>query len=107
MFVPSDLLTDIVSLGSLLTCVLQSTNVPLSQLRTEWGYQYWVTTDAGSVDLLITQHGTFGSRECAAKIALENGISGEMGGGSYTYLTLPGKFPADLVSHSSFLIWFY
>ena len=51
---------------------------------------YWVTTDAGSVDLLINQHGTCDSRECAAKVTLENGLSGEMGGGTYTFLTLPG-----------------
>lgn len=58
-------------------------------LRTEWNYPYWVTTDAGSVDLLLAgTHGICDTRECAAKLALENGISGEMGGGSYTYLTL-------------------
>ncbi|KDR71141.1 hypothetical protein GALMADRAFT_808036 [Galerina marginata CBS 339.88] len=66
-------------------------------LRTEWGYKYWVTTDAGSVDLLINMHGTCDTRECAAKIALENGISGEMGGGSYTYLTLPAQIQAGTV----------
>ena len=42
--------------------------------------------------MLINTHGTCDSRECAAKSALENGISGEMGGGTYTYLTLPGLF---------------
>ncbi len=36
-------------------------------------YPYFVTTDAGSVDLLITTHGTCATRECAAKMALENG----------------------------------
>lgn len=51
------------------------------QLRKEWGYKYWVTSDAGAVDLLKTLHGTCETRECAAKIALENGLSGEMGGG--------------------------
>lgn len=50
------------------------------QLRNEWGYKYWVTTDAGSVDMLITLHGTCDSRECAAKTAIEN-QNGEMGGG--------------------------
>ena len=49
-----------------------------------------MTTDAGSVDLLITTHGTCADRECAARAAVEN-ISGEMGGGTYTYLTLPGE----------------
>ncbi|KAI9060879.1 glycoside hydrolase family 3 protein [Trametes sanguinea] len=66
-------------------------------LRNEWGYQYWVTTDAGSVDLLITTHGTCDTRECAAKTAIENGLSGEMGGGSYTYLTLPDQVKAGTV----------
>ncbi|KAF8525691.1 glycoside hydrolase [Gautieria morchelliformis] len=58
-------------------------------LRNEWGYQHWVTTV--QVDLLITTHGTCDTRACAAKSALENGISGEMGGGTYTYLTLPDQ----------------
>ncbi|KAF7291790.1 Glycoside hydrolase family 3 protein [Mycena chlorophos] len=60
-------------------------------LRNEWGYKYWVTTDAGSVDLLYTLHYTCDGRECAAKAALENGIQGEMGGGTYTYLTIPDQ----------------
>ena len=55
-----------------------------------------MTTDAGSVDLLITTHGTCDTRECAAKTAIENGLSGEMGGGTYTYLTLPGEASAPL-----------
>lgn len=42
------------------------------------------------MDLLITLHGTCDTRECAAQQALVNGVQGEMGGGSYTYLTLPG-----------------
>ncbi|TCD71921.1 hypothetical protein EIP91_000053 [Steccherinum ochraceum] len=66
-------------------------------LREEWGYQYWVTSDAGSVDLLITTHGTCDTRECAAKAAIENGLSGEMGGGTYTYLTLPDQVKAGTV----------
>ncbi|KAH9949160.1 glycoside hydrolase superfamily [Amylocystis lapponica] len=66
-------------------------------LRKEWGYKYWVTSDAGSVDLLITTHGTCGTRECAARQALENGLSGEMGGGTYTYLTLPDQVRAGTV----------
>ncbi|RDB30408.1 Periplasmic beta-glucosidase [Hypsizygus marmoreus] len=59
-------------------------------LRNEWGYKYWLTSDAGSVDLLVTLHGTCETRECAAKTAVEN-LSGEMGGGTYTYLTLPDQ----------------
>lgn len=56
-----------------------------------------MTSDAGSVDLLITTHGTCDTRECAAKTAIENGLSGEMGGGTYTYLTLPGTSSSDQV----------
>lgn len=66
-------------------------------LRKEWGYKYWVVSDAGSVDLLITLHGTCSTRECAAKTTLEKGLSGEMGGGTYTYLTLPDQIRAGQV----------
>ncbi|KAK0451186.1 glycoside hydrolase family 3 protein [Desarmillaria tabescens] len=69
-------------------------------LREEWGYPYWVTTDAGSADLLITLHGTCETRECAAKTTLENSLSGEMGGGTYTYLTLVDQVKAGLVDES-------
>ncbi|THH04400.1 hypothetical protein EW146_g10188, partial [Bondarzewia mesenterica] len=69
-------------------------------LREEWGYQYFVTSDAGSVDLLINLHGTCDTRECAAKTAIENGLSGEMGGGTYTYLTLPDQVQAGTVDVS-------
>ncbi|CAK5266567.1 unnamed protein product [Mycena citricolor] len=67
-------------------------------LRNEWGYKYWVTADAGSIDLLITQHGTCADRQCAAKTALENGISGEMGGGSFTYYTIPDQIAAGTIN---------
>ena len=49
------------------------------------------------MDLLINQHGLCDSRECAAKITLENGLSGEMGGGTFTYLTLPDQVQAGTV----------
>ncbi|KAJ7342635.1 glycoside hydrolase superfamily [Mycena albidolilacea] len=76
---------------------IANTHLLTDILRNEWGYKYWVTTDAGSVDLLINFHQTCDTRECAAKTALENGISGEMGGGSYTYLTLPDQIAAGTV----------
>lgn len=84
----SDLLTDIVRVfhfGSSEHCPKL-----LEQLRNEWGYKYLVTSDAGAVDLLITTHGTCADRECAARTMVEN-YSIEMGGGTYTYLTLPGE----------------
>jgi beta-glucosidase len=40
----------------------------------------------------MTAHGTCGSRECCAKMSLENGLQGELGGGTYTYLTIPGIY---------------
>ncbi|TDL14551.1 glycoside hydrolase [Rickenella mellea] len=70
---------------------IANTHLLTDILRNEWGYKYWVTTDAGSVDLLYTMHDVCATRECAAKVAVENGISGEMGGGTYTYLTLPDQ----------------
>ncbi|KAF9461447.1 glycoside hydrolase superfamily [Collybia nuda] len=66
-------------------------------LRTEWGYKYWVTSDAGAVDLLINLHNTCDTRECAAKAAVEN-MSGEMGGGTYTFLTLTDQVKAGKVN---------
>ncbi|KAG8218078.1 family 3 glycoside hydrolase [Butyriboletus roseoflavus] len=69
-------------------------------LRDEWGYKYFVTSDAGSVDFLITLHGICPTRECAAKLTLENGLSGEMGGGTYTYLTLPDQITSGTVDVS-------
>ncbi|KAF8834841.1 glycoside hydrolase, partial [Paxillus ammoniavirescens] len=69
-------------------------------LRKEWGYQYFVTSDAGSVDYLITLHGVCPTRECAAKVTLEHGLSGEMGGGTYTYLTLPDQITKGTVNIS-------
>ncbi|KNZ72384.1 Periplasmic beta-glucosidase [Termitomyces sp. J132] len=68
-----------------------------TSFRNEWGYKYWVVTDAGSVDLLITLHGTCETRECAAKATVNN-FSGEMGGGTYTFLTLPDQVAAGTVS---------
>ncbi|KAF4615931.1 hypothetical protein D9613_011320 [Agrocybe pediades] len=76
---------------------IANTHLLTDILRTEMGYKYWVVSDAGSVDLLITLHGTCETRECAAKTALENGLSGEMGGGTYTYLTIPDQVKAGTV----------
>ena len=38
----------------------------------------------------MTWHFTCADRECVAKQTLENGLQIESGGGTYTYLTLPG-----------------
>ncbi|KAG5633968.1 hypothetical protein H0H81_004130, partial [Sphagnurus paluster] len=79
---------------------IANTHLLTDILRTEWGYKYWVTTDAGSVDLLVNLHGTCDTRECAAKTTVDN-FSGEMGGGSYTFLTLQDQVKAGTVSMSS------
>jgi len=78
---------------------IANTHLLTDILRNEWGYQYYVTSDAGSVDLLITTHGTCADRECAARTAVEN-YSVEMGGGTYTYLTLPDQVRAGNISAS-------
>ncbi|EEB87338.1 hypothetical protein MPER_15347, partial [Moniliophthora perniciosa FA553] len=56
----------------------------------------WMLTDAGGVDLLQNQHFVCETRECSAKTAVEN-YSGEMGGGTYTYLTLVDQVNAGKV----------
>ncbi|KAF8610347.1 glycoside hydrolase [Ceratobasidium sp. AG-I] len=72
-------------------------------LRREWGYKYWATSGelTGAVDLPMTLHGTCETRECCAKQSLENGLQGEMGGGTYTYLTLPDQIRAGKVSQAA------
>ncbi|KAG6815763.1 hypothetical protein H0H87_011547 [Tephrocybe sp. NHM501043] len=79
---------------------IANTHLLTDILRKEWGYKYWVTSDAGSVDLLINLHGTCATRECAAKVTVDN-FSGEMGGGTYTFLTLADQVKAGTVSINS------
>ncbi|KAG5651217.1 hypothetical protein H0H81_009446 [Sphagnurus paluster] len=79
---------------------IANTHILTDILRNEWGYKYWVTTDAGSVDMLLGKHGTCETRECAAKTTIDN-FSGEMGGGSYTFLTLQDQVKAGTVSMDS------
>ncbi|KAF8317080.1 glycoside hydrolase [Clavulina sp. PMI_390] len=79
--------------------VVSDTHLLIDILRNEWGYKYWVTTgiaDAGCVDNLINFHYTCETRECAAAAALA-GRQGEMGGGTYTYLTIPDQVAAGTI----------
>ncbi|KAL1738321.1 glycoside hydrolase superfamily, partial [Schizophyllum fasciatum] len=69
-------------------------------LREEWGYPYFVVSDAGSVDLQITTHGTCEDRACAARHVLIGGRSGEMGGGTYTFLTLEDQVKNGTVAEN-------
>jgi beta-glucosidase len=78
-------------------------------LRTEWGYQYWVTSDAGGTDRLCAAF-----KMCQAKpidsaavtmYALPAGNDAEMGGGSYNFENIPelvesGKLSIDIVNEA-------
>lgn len=75
-------------------------------LREEWGYKYWVTSDAGATDRLCDDF-----KMCVAKpidkeavtlLALPSGNDVEMGGGSYNFENIPklvqeGKLSIDIV----------
>ncbi|KAL1987240.1 hypothetical protein VTN96DRAFT_4572 [Rasamsonia emersonii] len=62
-------------------------------LRDEWGYKYWVTSDAGGTDRLCTafklcQSSPIDSEAITLK-ALPAGNDVEMGGGSFNFKTIP------------------
>lgn len=76
-------------------------------LRNEWGYQYWVTSDAGSTDRLCDAFKMCQSKpldqEAITMYALPSGNDVEMGGGSYNFETIPelvnsGKLSIDIVN---------
>jgi beta-glucosidase len=66
-------------------------------LRKEWGYKYWVTSDAGATDRLccafkLCQCKTATKpidKEAVTLMAFPSGNDVEMGGGSYNYETIP------------------
>ena len=70
-------------------------------LRDEWGYDYWVSSDAGATDRLAKSFytcplplGTYGGNvtdgnKCIAQQALCAGGDVEMGGGSFNYRSIP------------------
>jgi beta-glucosidase len=60
-----------------------------------------MTSDAGGTGNLITLHKVAGSREEAAKLSLERGLSVEMGGGGYVYETLPDSIRSGYVSEDA------
>ncbi|PVH93847.1 glycoside hydrolase family 3 protein [Periconia macrospinosa] len=76
-------------------------------LREEWGYQYWLTSDAGATDRLCCAF-----KMCACKpidseavtlYALPAGNDVEMGGGSYNFENIPklveeGKLDIEVVN---------
>ncbi|KAH9875418.1 hypothetical protein J1614_004910 [Plenodomus biglobosus] len=66
-------------------------------LREEWGYKYWLTSDAGATDRLccafkLCQCKTADKpidKEAVTLMTLPNGNDVEMGGGSYNFETIP------------------
>jgi beta-glucosidase len=82
-------------------------------LRKEWGYKYWVTSDAGATDRLCCN---FKLCQCKTKdkpidseavtlMALPSGNDVEMGGGSYNYENIPqlveeGKLDIEVVNRA-------
>ncbi|KAF2262124.1 glycoside hydrolase [Lojkania enalia] len=76
-------------------------------LRGEWGYKYWLTSDAGATDRLCC---TFKMCQCkpidmeaVTLYALPAGNDVEMGGGSYNFKTIPqlvdaGKLDIEVVN---------
>ncbi|TVY37120.1 Periplasmic beta-glucosidase [Lachnellula subtilissima] len=75
-------------------------------LRDEWGYNYWVTSDAGATDRLCNSFKMCEShpldKEAITLYALPAGNDVEMGGGSYSFENIPdlvesGKLSVDLV----------
>ncbi|KAF8860602.1 glycoside hydrolase [Acephala macrosclerotiorum] len=62
-------------------------------LRNEWGYKYWVTSDAGATDRICNSFKMCQSspldKEAVTMFALPAGNDVEMGGGSYNFETIP------------------
>ncbi|KAL1978419.1 hypothetical protein VTN31DRAFT_1278 [Thermomyces dupontii] len=62
-------------------------------LRDEWGYKYWVFSDAGATDRICTAFKLCSSNpidsETITLMALPAGNDVEMGGGSFNYKTIP------------------
>ncbi|KAF2203558.1 glycoside hydrolase [Delitschia confertaspora ATCC 74209] len=75
-------------------------------LRNEWGYKYWITSDAGATDRLCCSFKMCACKpidmEAVTMYALPAGNDVEMGGGSYNYKVIPqlvesGKLDLDVV----------
>ena len=62
-------------------------------LRDEWGYQYWVTSDAGATDRLCAAFKMCQAKpidmEAVTMYTLPAGNDVEMGGGSFNYQKIP------------------
>jgi len=82
-------------------------------LRKEWGYKYWLTSDAGATDRLCCNFklcrcktaDTPVDKEAITLMTLPNGNDVEMGGGSYNYEMIPqlveeGKIDIEIVDRA-------
>lgn len=70
-------------------------------LRNEWGYKYWVTSDAGATDRLcygFRMCNVKGDKEAVTMLALPAGNDVEMGGGTYNFETIPALVAAGKLS---------
>lgn len=76
-------------------------------LRDEWGYKYWLTSDAGATDRLCCAFKMCQCKpidmEAVTLYALPAGNDVEMGGGSYNFKTIPklveeGKLDIEVVN---------
>ncbi|KAF2194255.1 glycoside hydrolase family 3 protein [Zopfia rhizophila CBS 207.26] len=78
-------------------------------LRGEWGYKYWLTSDAGATDRLCCSFKMCACKpidmEAVTMYALPAGNDVEMGGGSYNFKTIPklvesGKLDIEIVDRA-------
>ncbi|KAI1325052.1 glycoside hydrolase family 3 protein [Xylariaceae sp. FL0255] len=78
-------------------------------LRTQWGYKYFVSSDAGGTDRLCAAFNMCDDNpidmHAVVNYALPAGTDVEMGGGSYNYETIPelvesGKLSIDVVDEA-------
>jgi beta-glucosidase len=71
-------------------------------LRDEWGYKYWVTSDAGATDRLCNSFQMCQSKpldkEAVTMFALPAGNDVEMGGGSYNFQNIPDLVKNGILS---------
>jgi beta-glucosidase len=71
-------------------------------LRGEWGYQYWVTSDAGGTDRLCAAFNMCRAKpidsEAVTQMVLSAGTDVEMGGGSYNFMTIPALVNSSQLS---------
>ena len=73
--------------------LVASQHVLTDILRNEWGYKYWVSSDAGGTDRICAAFKMCQEKpidkEAVTLYALPAGNDVEMGGGSYNFATIP------------------